>query len=91
MVMTVMLARLREVRERTALSQEDLAQRVGLTRVTVTRLEGGQPARPSTTRRLARALGVRVAELMGPESERPSQVARPDGAEDVGRVEGEAR
>jgi transcriptional regulator with XRE-family HTH domain len=64
MTLAMVLSRLREVRERAALSQDDLAQRAGLTRVTVTRLEGGQPARPSTTRRLARALGVRVAELM---------------------------
>jgi transcriptional regulator with XRE-family HTH domain len=61
--MTVLI-RLREVREREALSQEDLAKRAGLTRVTVTRLEGGQPARPSTTRKLARALRVRPSDLM---------------------------
>ena len=58
------LSRLREIREREALSQEDLAERAGLTRVTVTRIEGGQPARPSTTRRLARALRVRPSDLM---------------------------
>ena len=58
------LSRLREIREREALSQENLAERAGLTRVTVTRLEGGQPARPSTTRRLARALRVRPSDLM---------------------------
>jgi transcriptional regulator with XRE-family HTH domain len=60
----MVLSRLREIREREALSQEDLAERAGLTRVTVTRLEGGQPARPSTTRRLARALRVRPSDLM---------------------------
>ena len=58
------LSRLREIREREALSQEDLAERAGLTRVTVTRLEGGTSARPSTTRKLARALRVRPSDLM---------------------------
>jgi len=60
----MVLARLREIRERAAMTQQELAEKSELSRVAVVRLEGGTPARPSTTRRLARALRVRPADLM---------------------------
>ena len=60
----VLLKRLRQVRERAAMTQGELAQKAGLSRVSVVRIEGGQPARPSTTRRLARALRVKPSDLM---------------------------
>jgi len=56
--------RLRELRERAALSQEDLAVKSGVSRATIARLEAGiRPARPSTRRKLAGALGVKPDEL----------------------------
>jgi transcriptional regulator with XRE-family HTH domain len=63
----MILGRLREFREKAALSQGDLAERAELTRVTVTRIEGGHPARPSTIRKLARVLRCRPAQLMSSE------------------------
>jgi transcriptional regulator with XRE-family HTH domain len=57
-------SRLRELRDRAALSQEDLAQRSGVSRATIADLEAGKrPARPSTRRKLAKALGVSPHEL----------------------------
>jgi transcriptional regulator with XRE-family HTH domain len=51
--------RLRELRERGALSQEDLAEKSGVSRATIADLEAGKrPARPSTRRKLADALSV---------------------------------
>ena len=64
----IRLKRLRRIRERAALTQGELAEKAGLTRVSVVRIEGGQPARPSTTRRLARALGVKPGDLMEEET-----------------------
>jgi transcriptional regulator with XRE-family HTH domain len=60
--------RLRELRERVALSQEGLAKKSGVSRATIADLEAGKrPARPSTRRKLAEALGVEPAELMDSE------------------------
>jgi transcriptional regulator with XRE-family HTH domain len=56
--------RLRQLRERATLSQEDLAERSNVSRATIADLEGGKrSARPSTRRKLAEALGVRPDEL----------------------------
>jgi len=61
--------RLKELRERAALSQEDLARKSDVSRATIARLEAGErPARPSTRRKLAEALGVAPAELMDSET-----------------------
>jgi transcriptional regulator with XRE-family HTH domain len=61
--------RLRELRERAALSQEDLAKRSGVSRATIADLEADKrPARPSTRRKLAEALGVTPVELMDAEN-----------------------
>jgi transcriptional regulator with XRE-family HTH domain len=62
------LPRLRWYRERQALSQEELAQAAGVSRVTITRLEGGEDAFPQTARKIAAALGVSPAELMESDS-----------------------
>ncbi|MDP9476905.1 MAG: helix-turn-helix domain-containing protein [Actinomycetota bacterium] len=56
--------RLRELREQLALSQEDLADRSKVSRATIADLEAGKrPARPSTRRKLAKALDVAPHEL----------------------------
>ena len=56
--------RLRELRERAALSQEDLAKKSGVSRATIADLEADKrPARPSTRRKLAEALRVEPHEL----------------------------
>ncbi len=61
--------RLRELRERAALSQEDLAKQSGVSRATIADLEGEKrPARPSTRRKLAEALGIRPDELTNTQS-----------------------
>jgi transcriptional regulator with XRE-family HTH domain len=57
-------SRLRELRDHASLSQEDLARRARVSRATVADLEAGKrPARPSTRRKLAEALGVEPHEL----------------------------
>jgi transcriptional regulator with XRE-family HTH domain len=64
----VRLPRLRYLRERRALTQRELAKLADITERTIRRLETGETdSRPSTTRKLARALHVRVDDLMGPE------------------------
>jgi transcriptional regulator with XRE-family HTH domain len=56
--------RLRGLREQRGFSQYDLAQQSGVGRSTIAALETGERgAHPSTTRALARALGVTVPEL----------------------------
>ncbi len=47
------------------LSQRELAARAGVSHVTIARLEGGHDAHPRTVRKLAEALEVKPAELMG--------------------------
>jgi transcriptional regulator with XRE-family HTH domain len=61
----IVISRLRPLRERQALTQRELATLAGVTQSTVQRLETGlQEARPSTIRKLARALGVKPVDLM---------------------------
>lgn len=63
--LAVHLKKLREARERSALSQQQLAEKSGVSRYTISRLEtGGRSARPTTTQKLARALGAEPHELM---------------------------
>jgi len=58
------LTRLRDLRLQAALSQADLAERAGVARTTIIRLEAGDPnVLPSTLRKLARALRVKPAQL----------------------------
>lgn len=63
----VRLTRLRFWRDRRALTQQELAAKASITRAALARIEAGNAEpRPSTTRALARALGVQVEDLMGP-------------------------
>jgi transcriptional regulator with XRE-family HTH domain len=71
-------ARLRELRDRAALSQEDLAEKSGVSRGTIADLEAGKrPARPSTRRKLAKALGVQPDELSNSHGRRGGRRTRP--------------
>lgn len=68
--------RLRELRERATLSQEELKERSGISRATIADLEAGnRGAQPRTIRRLAEALGVEPSDLYGdldyPKAEAP--------------------
>jgi transcriptional regulator with XRE-family HTH domain len=63
--MEVDMARLRELRRRRVLTLEELAQKAGVGRNTVWRLEHGMMgAQPRTIRKLARALDVDPEELV---------------------------
>lgn len=58
------LSGLRDARVAAGLTQQELAERVGVARETVARVEhGGRPARRETARRLARTLGMAMSEL----------------------------
>ena len=62
--MTVRLPGLRRRRHEAALTQMELAQRAGVTPLTIVHLEAGHPARMSTLRKIARVLKVKPADLM---------------------------
>jgi len=59
----VQLPRLREQRDRRALSQEELAKLAGLSRATIMAAEKGRDAWPQTVRKLAAALHIKPADL----------------------------
>lgn len=59
------LLKLKEWRERRALTQEQLAEKAGVSRGTIIRIEAGEQAHPPTVRKLADALGVDPGELIG--------------------------
>jgi transcriptional regulator with XRE-family HTH domain len=60
--------RLRQLRERKALRQEDLAEKAGIGKNTVNRIEKNHTEPHMTTiRKLAKALGVDPAELVDSE------------------------
>src|SRR3954452_22107034 len=64
------LTRLRDVRQRKALTQQQLADRAGVNRVTIARIEGGKDEPfPTTVRKVADALGVEPEELLAPAPE----------------------
>lgn len=71
--MTTIGQRLREVRERRMMTQEELGERAGVQSVTISRIENGRQAsrpRMSTIRKLADALGEDARWVMfGEESE----------------------
>ena len=68
----VKLTRLKDVRQRKALTQAQLAERAGVNRVTIARIEGGKDEPfPTTVRKVADALGVEPEELLGVEAEAP--------------------
>jgi transcriptional regulator with XRE-family HTH domain len=63
----VRLPNLRALRTRQALSQDELARHARISRGTLLRIEAQvQEPRPATIRRLAKALGVKPTDLMGP-------------------------
>ena len=67
------IPRLRDWRETRALTQVELAERAGVSPRSVAGYEAGGGARPPTVRKLAKALGVEVTDLMGdapPKAER---------------------
>lgn len=56
-----------DLRKDASLSQQELAERSGVSRQTILRLEQGERlARPSTMRKIARALGVKPNQLIAP-------------------------
>jgi transcriptional regulator with XRE-family HTH domain len=62
-------SRLRELRNEASLSQEELAERAGVSRTTIAYLElGKRRPQPKTRRKLAEALGVAPVELMDSET-----------------------
>jgi transcriptional regulator with XRE-family HTH domain len=63
----VRLTRLKDVRQRKALTQQQLADKAGVNRVTIARIEAGtdEPF-PTTVRKVADALGVEPEELLEP-------------------------
>ena len=66
----VKLTRLKDVRQRKALTQQQLADRAGVNRVTIARIEGGKDEPfPTTVRKVADALGVDPEELLEPAAE----------------------
>jgi HTH-type transcriptional regulator, competence development regulator len=63
----VKLTRLKDVRQRKALTQQQLAEKAGVNRVTIARIEGGKDEPlPTTLRKVADALGVDPEELLEP-------------------------
>jgi XRE family transcriptional regulator, regulator of sulfur utilization len=61
----------RRLREARGLSQTALAREATVSRITLVRIEGGtQDPTLSTLGRIARALGVRVRDLLPPEGRR---------------------
>lgn len=63
------LTRLKVIRERMPMTQEELATAAGVNRVTIAKIEAGNvDPYPSTVRKLAAALRVEPRELMQPEA-----------------------
>ena len=61
------MEKLQELRKRRVMSISDLSEVAGVHRNTIHRIEQGKPAYTSTIRKLAKALEVEPAELVGPE------------------------
>lgn len=62
----VELPGLRRQRQLAMLSQEELGRLAGVQRFTITRLENGGSAHPSTMRKLVEALGCSSQDLLDP-------------------------
>jgi transcriptional regulator with XRE-family HTH domain len=70
--------RVRELRRRKALTQEQLAKVVGRNRATISMIEANHNVpQPNTVRRIAEALGVPPEALTDPHWEEPSPKVRP--------------
>ena len=61
--------RLREIRKRLGLTQQEFAERLGLRRLSVARYEAGRIPRMNILKEIARAGGVSVASLITSDSE----------------------
>jgi transcriptional regulator with XRE-family HTH domain len=57
------VSKIRNLRLRRGMSQEALAERTGLTNVTISHIETGRTPRPSTVVKIAEALGVSPEDL----------------------------
>src|SRR4051794_41981276 len=61
------LTRLKDVRQRKGLTQQQLAEKAGVNGVTIARIEGAKDEPfPTTVRKVAAALGVEPEELLAP-------------------------
>lgn len=87
---TVQIPRLREWREARALTQAELAAQANISPRSVAGYEAGGGARPPTVRRLAAALGVDIADLVG-EQAHPLDEAPPSQPTFNGLLEEEER
>lgn len=56
--------KVRKIRQRRVMAIGDLAEKANVGRNTISRIEHGHPARPSTIRKIADALGVEPEELV---------------------------
>jgi len=70
----MILNRLKDIRQRQALSMRDLTERSGVTATTIVRAEKGLDVYPTTVRKLAKALSVSPAELRGDAAPAPTLV-----------------
>lgn len=68
--------RVRELRRRRGLTQEELAERSGISKTVIAKIEQGGSARMETYHQLARTLGVRTVWFADPASPEPSESAR---------------
>lgn len=67
--MTSIFQDLEQARKAASLTQDDLAQRAGVSRMTVSRIEAGMDPRLSTLQELARAMGMEL--MLVPRALRP--------------------
>jgi transcriptional regulator with XRE-family HTH domain len=63
--------RMYAIRRQRALTQQELADRSGVSLTTINRLERGYTARPQTIRKLAEALGVEPSALLSELEQEP--------------------
>ena len=84
----VEIPKLREVRELQGLTQKELADVSGVSVRSVAGYEGGAHVRPNTARKLANALNVDVADLMGVDAH-PKADALPPRDPDAAALESE--
>lgn len=77
------IPKLREMRELEGLTQKELADVSGVSVRSVAGYEGGAHVRPNTARKLANALDVEVADLVGVDARPKARVLSPRDAEAV--------
>lgn len=93
-IVTALGGRIRRARESLGWQQAELADRAGVSRSLVSKLEAGSQSRPSSVhlQRIADALGVSITDLTGPPAELPSSLeerlrqVRPDDQQWIDRV-----